>query len=572
MLPEVGTKEFTEYLILIARSSMPKRHKFYGDTVKHMKEMGVHMTGDNPKKLLDIKRPNEEKEAKEYRLEVYKPKTKAAGNKAATTINRIYNERLYSIEYKPEPTTLIKQEDGLRDYLTKEMPLYVSLMNFIKTVFTKMHLKDANGAIGVMPNSLVEDTEFTDPIPIFYTSEELVDFKDNEYFVFLDKDGMGSKVTIYDTEFVRIFERDKEGANFKMTIEERHDFGIVPAFRVRGVVIETEKPQWFESFIAGVLPHWDDAVCMFSDLQAVIVNHLYPDKWEFTVGCINHGCRNGKVNVENAAGDNTEIDCTVCHGSGRVSTKGPFNIYQVNRDAIVPDAPLPTPPFGYGEKELGSTELLEKLAEKEIDKGFAAINMEVVNQVPEVQSGVAKVIDRQDLDSFLDVYSSHIFNYILPNIISLIILWRYGKILTDAQMLEYFPAIKEPTTFDIFSISLLTQELEQLKAAGVSGSFVTGIQKDIIEKRFTDEQTKAFHKTIIDVDPLAHMSNDDILASGRVIGIEDMTMHAFAKDLIETAMTTDDNFLSKPLNEKKEIIRALAKSRQPEVIQVEPDE
>ena len=71
MLPEVGTKEFTEYLILIARTSKPKRHKFYDQTVEHMKEMGIHMTGDDPKKLLDIKRPNESKEAKKYRLDVF---------------------------------------------------------------------------------------------------------------------------------------------------------------------------------------------------------------------------------------------------------------------------------------------------------------------------------------------------------------------------------------------------------------------------------------------------------------------------------------------------------------------
>jgi hypothetical protein len=154
----------------------------------------------------------------------------------------------------------------------------------------------------------------------------------------------------------------------------------------------------------------------------------------------------------------------------------------------------------------------------------------------------------------------------------LIILWRYGKVLSESQIKEYFPNIKEPTTFDVFSISLLTQELESLKAAGVSGSFVTGIQKDIIEKRFTDEETKAFHKTIIDVDPLAHMSNDDLLASGRVINVEDLTIHTFAKDLIEQAITTDVEFLSRPLNEKKEIIRAMAKARQLPVIEVEPNE
>ena len=45
----------------------------------------------------------------------------------------------------------MSDEDILQTYLTEEMPLYVSLINFLKTVFTKMHLKDANGLIGVLP-------------------------------------------------------------------------------------------------------------------------------------------------------------------------------------------------------------------------------------------------------------------------------------------------------------------------------------------------------------------------------------------------------------------------------------
>ena len=93
-LPEIGTKEFNAYLEDITKQNQPRRHKFYGEAVDAMENMGVHMTGDDPKKLLDIKRPNEDAEAKKYRLDSYKPKTKSSASKATSIINRIYNDMI----------------------------------------------------------------------------------------------------------------------------------------------------------------------------------------------------------------------------------------------------------------------------------------------------------------------------------------------------------------------------------------------------------------------------------------------------------------------------------------------
>jgi hypothetical protein len=578
MLPELNTKEFTKYLKDIGKENEPRRHKFYAESVKHMHAMGIHMTGDDPKDLLDIKRPNENAEAKQYRLDSYKPKTKASASKATSIINRIYNDRLFSITF-PEDPAQIKPEDNLQTYLNEELPLYVSLTNYFRSVFTKMHLKDPNGLVGVLPISFdVADTDLLEPIPIFYTSKELVDFKDGEYYVILrtDKDERMHMVTnqevlIFTQSQILVFTRKKQADDFQMIFEYNHNFGFPPAIRVGGVVVDTQPPQLFESFISGVLPHWDDAVAMYSDLQASIVNHIYPEKWEFTVDCDN-GCQSGKVRVEAASGDTVETNCTKCYGTGKITCKSPYDVYQVNKDALNPDAPLPTPPFGYGEKELESTELLERLTEKEIRKGFEAINMDIINDVGENQSGVAKVIDRQDLDGFLGTYSSHIFKYVLPNVILFIEMWRYWVKLGESEdaIKDYFPMIKEPTTFDVFSISLLTEEFTKLTEAGVGGGFLLGIQKDIIDKRFSDELTKNFYNTILDVDPLAHLTNEEMMTQARVIGQTEMYIHTYAKDLVEEAIAANDGFLNLPLEEKKEIIRKLAESKKPVVIPPEP--
>jgi hypothetical protein len=108
-----------------------------------------------------------------------------------------------------------------------------------------------------------------------------------------------------------------------------------------------------------------------------------------------------------------------------------------------------------------------------------------------------------------------------------------------------------------------------LKEAGVGGAFLSGIQKDIIEKRFADEPSKAFYKTIIDVDPLAHLSNEEMMTNSRVIGSTEMYIHTYAKDLVEEMISTREDFLGLELKERKELVRALAESKALPVVEVE---
>jgi len=574
MLPEFESKEWKEFLIEITNKSKPRRHKYYDETVEHMKAMGVHVTGDNPKKLLDIKRPNESEPAKVYRLASYKPKTKAASSKVISVINRIYNDRLYSIIYPESPVQTIDKEDGLQEYLTSEMPNYTSLMNYIKSVFTKLHLKDPNGVIAVEPKDyMIEDTDYFDPIPNFYMSDQVLDFVDGHYYIlgYWKKEASQNvlyKIKVFDKNAVTYFEKTVDKWN--LSFQYVHNFDELPAFRVGGIVKDSEEPILYESNISGVLPHWDEAVCMASDLQAAIVNHTYPEKWEFTIDCMNPGCMGGMIKTKDANQNDIEVKCSSCHGTGKVTTKSPYDIYQINRKAFDQGDQIPAPPMGYVEKETKTTELLESFVQKEIDNGFEAVSMDIIKRVGENQSGVAKMYDRQDLDGFLSIYSAHVFSVVIPNIIYAIELWRYSALLgTEDNFEAYFPIIKPPTTFDVYSINLLSQEYGQLREAGVTGAFLQGVQKDMIEKRF-DEETQALLKTIIDVDPLGALTADEILASSSVIGRVELYIHTYAKALVEQAIDENESFLSLPDKEKKEKIRQLAESNQPKVIEVEP--
>jgi hypothetical protein len=62
-----------------------------------------------------------------------------------------------------------------------------------------------------------------------------------------------------------------------------------------------------------------------------------------------------------------------------------------------------------------------------------------------------------------------------------------------------------------------------------------------------------------------------MMTQGRVIGQTEMYIHTYAKDLVEQAISEKDGFLGLELQEKKQIIRDLAISKQPEVIIPEPN-
>ena len=541
MLPEFGTKEFNDYIENLTRSVQPVRHKYYDQTVDYASDMAVHVSGAKPEKLIKERRPNESEEVQRYRLDVYKPVTKSDASRVISVMQRVYNPRLWAWNF-PEIKSGLVEGDDLQVYLTSGMPRYRSLFNFIKNVYTSRALEDPNMVITVEPDMYTD--EMYEPIPFVFNSEQVLDFEDGSFFVLRDDD----KIIILDTQYIRKLKVEKD-RTFTLEFEIEHGFGIVPAFRVGGIVKETNPPQWFISFIDGVRPHWDKAVTMASDEDGAIVNHVYPEKWEYSVDCDNSECRGGVIDVT-INGVKTTKTCQRCGGTGKISTKSPFDIYQISKDAINPDSPLPMPPFGYGEKELDSVRFLDEKIKQEIDKGYAAVNMGILDKVGEDQSGVAKTIDRQDLDAFLQNYANHSFTYVIPNIIYLISSWRYGVFIKDIESIQ--PQITPPVVFDVLSISQLTDELKGFNESGVNRSFVNGIQIDIIDKRIENDEQKARLKAIVNIDALGGMTNDDILAYGRAITPESRYIHVYAEQIVDALIKENPEFLNMDVVDQRE--------------------
>ena len=530
------------------------RHKYYKKTVDHAEDMGIHVEGDKPTKLLNINRPNEQPEIKEYRLETYQPVTQSLSEKVVNTVNKVFNPRLWSIDFEEQS---LVGDDTLAKYLTEDYPFYRSLMNFITETFTVKDFSDPNAAIVVMPQSFdIEETELFEPVATVYDSISLVDFVDEEYYTF----NFGDTIKIFTTNEILIYTRAKKSADkWDLTFEYAHDFGFVPVFRLGGIIKGKLEPFYYESWIRGVLPHWNQVVQLTSDLQAAYVNHLYMDKWEFETECQADGCNSGFIKTEVLNGKDTVITegkCSTCMGSGKVS-KNPYSIYSVNRDAIS-DNINPIPPAGYIDKPIDVVDKVEQRIEKEEKRGLASINMEIVQMVGNDQSGTAKTVDREDLNAFLSRYSRHVFEYVLPNLIFNIAAWRYGE---TSKIEEIVPSITQPKDFNVISLDRLTAEYKDASNANVSANYLQHIEGEIVQSKFANnEDGRKKNETIIKLQPFPGKSVDQLLTLQNLGQPEWKIYKSIAIiELVDMAVEEKSDFLDLDLKDKRDIIDQMAK-------------
>jgi hypothetical protein len=556
MLPEYGTDDFNK-AIAEALKKNGKRHDFYKKTVEHHEAMEVHVEGDEPTRLLNINRPNEPGDVKKYRLQVYKPKTKSSSDKVINTVNKIFNPRLYHIDWHESPTQSIKEKDWIGKYMTEGIPFYESIMRWVRETYIRKDFCDPNAVCVVLPLSFeITDREYYKPVPYIYEAEDVLLFKDGEYYLIKYNDG---KNAMYIDKNVVVFYKAKDKELFDVVAEYPHNIGEPPVFRLGGQIMGNKAPYWYHSFMSGVLPHWDDVVTLSSDLQAGIVNHLYLEKWEYTVDC--DDCSgSGYTSIQESylgvsadvnvllpnGGEGAKIVCNSCQGSGHRVTRGPFNVTQINKDALNQEVVSPIPPSGYISKPIEIIDKIKELIKEEKEAGFAAINMEIINKVGADQSGIAKTIDRTDLDSFLMRISNHVFDYVLPNEIYYSMKWMYGAILTEDQILENFPTISKPKSFEVLDVNMLQMEMKTASEANVSSNILKHIEGEIVNTKYSgDEFQRKKNNAIIDLDPLYSKGPDELmtlLANG-VIKKEDWILHEYIDLAIDTALSDNELFL-----------------------------
>lgn len=573
---EIGSKEFFKKISTKIKD-VKNRHDCYQEVVEHAKKMSVHFYGNKPYELLEEYRPHEQQDIRDYRLKIWKPITKSLSDKIINTVNKILNPRYFTVNFGDFPSKLFDERQHLGNYLTQHYPIYGNIWNWIKETYLRKDFSDPNALICILPSNFSDEedqTEMYKPIPFIYGSECVLDYIVDEYYLIFKSDDSNDRkgyVIYIDKDVYTKYYYDND--EFSVVKEVEHGFGEVPAFFCGGVVKDNMNKYYYESFVAGVQPHWDKVIEMTSDKDGVIVNHLYPERYEWQVECSNNGCHNGYVEVHPSEygfnmpkGTSTKpqrIKCQKCEGTGMITSRSPYGAYTISANALNPDSPVPTPPVEYITKDIAPLTALTEEIRLERESGFRAINMEILNRVGENQSGVAKVIDRQDLDSFLLRISSHTFDFVLTRVMKYSAYWMYGSQLSIEQIdtyLEEEVKISKPVEFNVLSIDSLVDEYNKAKEVGANSNYLKKIESEIVNIKYArNEKERKKNLVIVNLKPFPDKTIDDLLTAKSMGSIreKDIILNENIDLIVDKAVLENKDFLVMDQSEQLEILYSI---------------
>lgn len=568
------------------QGKLPEYYKGYNRFVSDYHAILNHSEkGRFPMSLFKERSPNETDREFEYRKRNYKQKTLPIYQDFHNTIQRAFNDANWKITYTEDNSESV-DKIGYKKYVTKKIPIYGSLEGFMRNVLTGLKIKDANGVVGVRPYKYpmkevetetgvdlrFDDTEVLDPTPFYYSVEQNVCFKDDEYFfILLDKRSMvrygktkkpyGLIFEVWDNNAIYTVTQVGKYVDmtFEITMEYIHNLDRVPMWRLMGTEILMDNKLFFQSPFLYAVDCLDLVLLNSSNLQMAMYNTAYPyrimlgQKCEF-IDPDGHECNQGVV--ENLK-DQTSYKCPSCNGTGvksRLNVMGSMIIDPDETENIsVTDAMTFVQP---------STENLEFLANQIREDENRARNIlhihlsnsEVHTQPNETATGQA--IDQKAMYAFIAPQSDQIFS-LYERIGIAIGEMRYGTKFKPFD-LNY------PKSFDFLTESDYLRMINEAIESGLPPFVVHSIIYKYLSVLFYQEEqaAKAF-ELITKADRLVTLTNEEIniKLSRRTIEKWEEVLHTSAINFVEDLIMEDPDFLDQEIEVQVEKLQAKAKEK-----------
>jgi hypothetical protein len=568
-----GDAEFNDTLVRIIKEKY--RHPYYEKACKLACEMSVHVYGDKPVELLDRVRPGEDVAIKEYRLANYEPTTKAPCGKAIKIVSKIFNPNLSSIIFPKDN----QKSQKLKEYTMEYFPVYNSLTVYNKDVTLKKMIADANALMAIKPQRKPRnDAERVKPVVVIYGCENVWNWDFDHYLIFLNEERIKDEIVhtfeYYDYLQVMKFTA-KVSSDNKLTTEVlldetyTHNFVSkdgeqeIPAWKLRGNSIPLPDGQIvYESYFADAQAHWNLSIIHESDVLGAFIKHMNPQRYVIGEEChhekeidgFRYKCNHG---IMRAVGNASAkfYTCDACEGSGKVASS-PYEDHIVNKQKLDEMTNISVDSsVGYVKVPIDATKLLSERADAMVQKGSAAINMDIEDKVGENQSGIAKVYDRSAQNNTIYDIGQTMYDVHFQNQFYFINKYMFGTEDKSAERNtdDNLPQINKPTHFDVESLPELMAGLKAAKDAGLDRNVQQSKEIAYLSRDMdTNPNLKKYYISIIDLDPLYGMTQDDIdvnLMKG-LIYKSDAVIHANLKPFVDRALSEDPNFLDLPKTDK----------------------
>ena len=441
--------------------------------------------------LISTRFPSEPEYVHRYRLDNFSLITKTYLNKIITTLSKIPRSDDFVVTYK---------KADLKNFCESNIGYYRSLVRWFFNVGLKYLLVDPNCLYIILPKDIFkkEDTTINYPEINIITSDRLLIYEENyilfkltnSEFIYLDK-----------TQILKII---KEKDNYIVETILEYEFNELPFVTSGGILFSSDKTHLFDSFISGCLPFWNQALIEYSDKTAAIKQHLYPEKWRYVVG----NCNNCQGTGHIIFNQKTET-CAICKGTGDPPTgvMSEILIKQSAKNSIIENT-IPVPPAGYIQKDTVILDYIDKDIKNNIYSGLAALNMEFLMETPNIESGVAKEMDRQELNAFIYQIASHVSINILKPLYRIIGKWFFYGTEYNSEWINTDVSI--PIHYDITSESDIENKIAKARSSNVSSYIIKKLEQKYIEKKFENfNEDKSYLLLINELDTLPAKSSDE---------------------------------------------------------------
>jgi len=498
------------------------RPDYYEDWSEVRETMFVHTRGKKPGRILTERRPNEDPEIKKYREMIYEPITKGSIQKAIDKLYRIFQNANFSIQVS----------DELNAYLSTVKFNENFFYSYIQKFVVPRMIEDPNGWILWIPTGegLTNPSVKVDVEPLIIGTDQIkyidrysitwIDYKEKSRIKKSNKmvdEGLVYYTMTTDTFYKHVQYGDDRKLQFEIIPIYVHNIGKVPGC-VLGGDLTPEK--YFESYFSAFVPFANEAIRQYSDWQGVMTTSAFPYREEVGETCDAKGCRDGIIYDS----DNDEHDtCRRCNGTGRIVSRSPFGVFIREKgnaafsgeSSSEPLIRFISPPVDIIQYSGDAWQILLKKAEDALH----------LNLIDEAQSGVAKIIDREDSFAQLTKISNNIFDEIIYK--SLVYVEAYRNV-TNPQA----PNIIKPISFSMKTEWDLMQEIINLTDRNAPVSFLIETTKDLARKRFSgNKAVSRLVEVLVSYDPIYTISAKDkisMMQSG-IIEKEDVlkSLHAY---------------------------------------------
>jgi hypothetical protein len=550
-----------------------REYKYAAEEVAH--NLRMHVDGVYDERVMNYARPNEEDMYKEYRKNVFSAPTKDYSHKVINNLSKMRMADDWGIEFKDD-TTLQKL---FLDYCTKSFPNDDSIENYFFSVAFKQKAKDPNTIVVCQPRfKPTLSTDYYQPVFYLYCTDQVIYCIDNELYVLMEEEKssvlVGNKkvneglvIKLIDKNNIVVIQQTGKKTDYTFEIVKEktfeHNLNWATAFKIGGTFLkQNTNERVYESFLSPCLTSWNEACRRESDHQVNNVINVHPDKWEVADDDCPTCKGTGEVEML-VGGARKYVTCQLCHGHKFTSQRSPFNVKYVRPQAKTgtkagDNVVIPIPPMGNVPRDVEAMKFTKQEVVDKIYQGLGAINMEFFFSIPANQSGVAKAMDRQEVNfTYYQVQCDVIDNDLKP-MYFFTALWMFGKFESIDTINEMQPRIQKAKKFDFINSLVLVERMTTAKTADLSPEIRNSLELDYIKEEFgEDSDLYKFKKTTIKLNPLPYKTAEEKMIDWQA-GVITQDAYILSENIhsfVTRAYEKDDEFFEKQYEEQLTILR-----------------